>query len=300
MKWLAALCFGLAIAVGAGSVALRANRAEAPPVPIQGGAYHPVRLALGGTYFVEATYWQTGSGVDLFYACGDFQTCIVRNFQRRSTAADGHLVFAARCRFNYVFSDRGVTYLVCNDSRPGDGDIYLYASTDLVHWAIQNDGHPIAARRPGTNWAHIWNVAIQPVGNRWFMLAETSDTLDGMNLSISWADPAVSMDFTGDEGPTVIQNAGNPQLLYQSGELVALHGKYETVNGKSGNWYVTMSTALPSRPTVWSMRPDRLRIAERGIDVADPTYMERNGVGRLAVSYDQKEVVELVGPPIAP
>jgi hypothetical protein len=41
---------------------------------------------------------------------------------------------------------------------------------------------------------------------------------------------------------------------------------------------------------------DRLLIGEKNIDVYDPAYIEVNGQRRIAVSYDQNNVLELVGP----
>ncbi len=307
MKKLAAVALTLSLALtgcGGGSVgpavASTSNSSAAAGVPIQSGAYKESSLLFGGEPVVESTYWPTASGTDVFFGCANNQTCIAQDLQPTSTEANAPLVIPQTCRFNYVFAYSGVTYLVCNDSQPSDGDIYLYASTDLTHWTIQNGGNPIVTRQPGTNWAHVWNVAIQPVGSRWYMLAETSSTLNGMGLSIAWADPANSMDFTPNEGPTVIQNAGNPQLLYSSGELIALHGMYPMVNGKPGNWYVTESTASPSNLTNWTTRPDKLLVQEPGVDVADPTYVQANGVGYLAVSYAQKEVLQLSGPALLP
>ncbi|MNY07456.1 hypothetical protein D3C86_1402600 [compost metagenome] len=269
-----------------------------PTYPIRAGAYQ----LLGGPIFnanvvVEASYYAIGQSFGLFFGCAATQTCLIPDFAATPQQSAGKLVFPDRCRFPYVFAYQGATYLACNNSDPGDGDIYLHRSTDLVTWAIQNNGQPILRRQPGTPWAHIWNVAILPVGNRWHMLAESHATLDHMDIAYAWADPTVSLDFTPNQGPVVIPNGGNPEMFFRDGKMVAIHGLFRD-RGAADPWYTTMSIADPASPTAWTIRRDKLMIEQPGIDICDPTYIEVNGQGRIAVSYDQNKVLELVGPPL--
>jgi len=267
--------------------------------PIQAGAYKSIGSIFGGAGVVETSYYPNGKSYGLFFGCANNQTCFIPDFVATPQQSANKLVFTETCRFPSVFAYEGATYLVCGNNQPGDGDIYLYRSIDLVHWVIQNHGKPILRRRPGTRWAHVWNVAILPIGTRWHMLAESSATLSRMDIAYAWADSAVSMDFTPHEGPVVIPNGGNPEMFLKDGKMVAVHGLFHDRNA-TDPWYVTMSTADPARPLSWTIHRDKLLIQQPGIDVADPTYMERDGQAHIAVSYDQNKVLQLVGPPISP
>jgi hypothetical protein len=254
-----------------------------------------------GSHVVEATYYPNGAGsYSLFFQCADNKTCRIADYAATPQNEAAVPVMDSICRFPFVFQDQGSHFLLCGHD-PGDTDIYLYRSTDLVTWTIQNSGNPIVRRVPGTQWQHIWNVAILPVNGRWHMLAETAPNLQRgyMDLAYAWVDPAVSLDFTPNEGPVVVPYGGNPEMLFKGGKLVALHGMQD------GPWpqnhiYTTMSTADPANPTAWTTHRDKLLIGQPGIDVCDPTYIEINGQALIAVSYDQNKVVELKGPVLNP
>ena len=265
--------------------------------PLQAGAYKSLGAIFNANVVVEASYYQNGKSYGLFFGCASAQTCLITDFVATPQQAAGKLVFSANCRFPYVFSYDGATFLACGSNQPADGDIYLYRTTDMVNWTIQNNGQPILRRQPGTKWAHVWNVAILPVGNRWHMLAESNDTLDHMSIAYAWADPAVSMDFTPNQGPVVIPNGGNPEMFLKDGKMVAVHGLFRD-RSATDPWYTTMSIADPASPMSWTVRRDKLLIEQPGIDICDPTYIEVNGQARIAVSYDQNKVLELVGPPL--
>lgn len=273
--------------------------AVATALPIQSGQFSLLGPIFNGGGVAEATYYPNGSSYGLFFGCGDQKTCFIPDFVASPTQSPNRTTTADNCRFPYAFQDQGAHYLVCGNAQPGDGDVYLYCSTDLVTWTIQNGGQPIVRRTPGTHWAHIWNVAILPVAGRWHMLAESHSDTTRMDIAYAWADPAVSLDFTPNQGPVVIPNGGNPEMFLKNGKMVALHGLYHD-RSPTDPWYTTMSTADPASPTAWTIRRDKLLIEQPGIDVCDPTYIEVNGEALIAVSYDQTKVVQIRGPTLNP
>lgn len=271
----------------------------APALPIKAGGYESLGPLFGGGYVVEASYYPNPAGsYSLFFQCSDNKTCRIADFAATQENSAGKVAVDAICRFPSFFAYQGAHFMVCGN-QPGDGDIYLYRSADLETWAIQNGGQPILRRTPGTHWQHVWNVAILPVGNRWHMLAESHSDLSRMDIAYAWADPAVSLDFTPNQGPVVIPNGGNPEMFLKNGKMVAVHGLYRD-RGPADAWYVTMSTADPSDPQSWTIHRDKLLIEQPGIDVCDPSYIEVDGQALIAVSYDQNKVVQLRGPVLAP
>jgi hypothetical protein len=270
------------------------------PLPIQAGAYTMLGPIFGGAgEVVEAQYYPIAAGYSLFYGCEATKTCLVPDFAATPHIAASVPTVPNNCRFPYAFKDVD-HFLVCLDT--ADGNLYLWRSTDLRTWTIQNDGQPILRPTPGTQWERIWNIAILPVAGRWHMLAETAPHVHargGMDLAYAWIDPAVSLDFTPNQGPVVIPNGGNPELFFKNGKMVALHGLYHD-RSRADPWYTTMSTADPAAPLAWTVRRDKLLIEQAGIDVCDPSYIELDGHALIAVSYAQNKVVQLRGPMLAP
>lgn len=275
---------------------------SAPALPIKAGSYESLGPLFGGGHVVEASYYPNPAGsYSLFFQCADNKTCRIADFVDTQENSAGKVTVDTICRFPSFFADQGAHYMVCGN-QPGDGDIYLYRSSDLETWAIQNGGQPIVRRTPGTQWERIWNVAILPVGGRWHMLAETAPAVHprgGMDIAYAWSDPAVSLDFTPNQGPVVIANAGNPEMFYKNGKMVAVHGMYHD-RSLTDPWYTTMSTADPASPQAWTVHRDKLMIEQPGIDVCDPSYIEVDGKGLIAVSYDQNKVLQLRGPVLNP
>lgn len=305
MRKLVALCLtALLTSCGGGGGGPEASptpvASSAPSaLPIKAGQFSMLGPIFNSSVVVESSYYPSGGSYSLFYGCAANQTCRIADFAATPQQSAGRLVIPDTCRFHYVFAYQGASFLACGNNQPADGDIYLYRSTDLTTWTIQNNGQPILRRTPGTPWAHVWNVAILPVGTRWHMLAESHSELAGMDIAYAWADPAVSMDFTPNQGPVVIPNGGNPEMFMKNGKLVAIHGLYHD-RSPIDPWYVTMSTADPAKPTAWTIHRDQLLVEEPGIDVCDPSYIEVGGQALLAVSYDQNKVVELRGPALNP
>ncbi len=265
-------------------------------LPIQASGYTMLGQIFNGAGVVEAQYYPFANSYGLYFGCGDEHTCFIPDFVATPQQSAGRRTVPNTCRFPYAFYDRG-HFLVCVDT--WDWNVYLWRSDDTITWRIENNAQPILHRQPGTNWAHVWNVAILPVNGRWHMLAETSATTDRMDLSYAWIDPHLGLDFTPNLGPIVIPNGGNPDLHLKNGKMVALHGMYHD-RSPTDPWYTTMSTADPATPTAWTTRRDKLMIEQPGVDVCDPTYIEVGGEALIAVSYDQRMVVQLRGPVLVP
>lgn len=288
-RFLVLLVFFLSACGGGGgdSSPPQQTSAPVPSYPLKSGQFSQVGPLLGAKWLVEASYHLSPN--TLFVGCADDKTCVM------TSRADPNppLALSDACRFQYPFSAQGAHFLACHRG----GDIYLYRSSDLTTWVVQNNGVPILRRTPGTHWANVWNVAILPVGDRWHMLAESSATQDRMDIAYAWVDPSVSLDFTPNQGPVVIRNGGNPEMFLKNGAMYAVHGMYRD-RSPTDPWYVTLSTASPTSPLSWTVHRDRLLIEQPGIDVCDPSYIEVDGKGLLLVSYDQNKVLEMSGPPL--
>ena len=79
---------------------------------------------------------------------------------------------------------------------------------------------------------------------------------------------------------------------------MALHGMLYD-RSPADAWYTTLSTADLAFPLVWTVRRDKLMIEQPGIHVCDPSYIEVNGHGLLTVSYNQNQVIQLIGPALS-
>lgn len=300
------------LSVGAWHVGPVNSSTEATPTPapsnapplvdfaLQSGDFKLVEAALGGgSYVVEAHFTPQPGGYSLFHQCEFNKVCRIQRADLSTAASKSSLpIMAGACRFPYFFQHDEIYYLTCGKTDVS-ADMYLYSSKDQENWVPANGGKPIVRQVPGTNWANIWNVAILPVGNRWHMLAETSLTLDRMDLAYSYVDFGPDIDFTPNQSGVVIPNGGNPELMIKNGVLIALHGLYHD-RSPTDAWYVTMSTASPENPLAWTVHRDKLMIEQSGVHVADPTYVEHDGHGVLAVSYNQNRVLVLRGPVITP
>lgn len=294
---LAALAFSC---ISAHAHASNSSHPQLVDFSLQSGPYKISEAVLGGgSYVVEVHLVKNGDGYDLFHQCEINKVCLIKDAQiSTSPQKSSAPIMKESCRFPYFFTYENIFYLTCGKSE-GSDDMYLYSSKDQKNWLPANGGEPIVKQSPGTNWGHIWNVAILPVGNRWHMLAETSISLDRMDIAYSYVDFGEKMDFTPNQSGVVIKNGGNPELIMKEGKMIALHGLYHD-RGPEDAWYITMSTASPERPLEWTTRRDKLLIEQKGIHIADPTYIELNGKGILGISYNQNRVLMLEGPPIEP
>jgi hypothetical protein len=304
-KLLAVSCLLVLAACGGGgsasepevvTVATAAVASSSPTLPVSAPGYTMQGPIFNGAGVVEAQFYPFAGSYGLYFGCADERTCFIPNFPATPQQSAGRRAVPNTCRFAYAFYDKG-HFLLCIDT--WDSNLYLWRSHDTVTWWIENGGQAILKRQPGTNWAHVWNVAILPVNGRWHMLAETSATTDRMDISYAWIDPWKGLDFTPNLGPVVIPNGGNPEMFLKNGKMVAVHGMYHD-RSPTDPWYTTMSTADPADPTQWTVRRDKLMIEQPGIDVCDPSYIEVNGEGLIAVSYDQNKVVQLRGPVLEP
>lgn len=194
--------------------------------------------------------------------------------------------------FPFIMLDNNKYYLFGLNS--SNGKIYLWNSTDKIHWQKMNNNNPVLSNssNPDDNNFLLFNPAVSNVDGTWHMLIEMKNySQAGTEQGIGYTYSNINdMNWTTHlSGTKVISYAGNPDLFYISNKsaLMTLHGKITNGVWDIRSSYAILGTDLTKSSSWLENKGFAKSSLASSIHITDPslTITNYNKNYNIAISY---------------
>lgn len=196
-------------------------------------------------------------------------------------------------------------------TRDSDGHVYLYSSTNLVAWSVENSSNPILTK--GGQLTNIFNPTLAIDGtNKYYLGVEySSTTADDFKVALTYAQSPTWSQFQSNINPYVpiiqptskYRRYGNPDLKwsYRDQALRLITGAVAMNTVTTYDWrvaaYYCTNMAAVTDPASWSRVPT-WEIYTSSVQVSDPSLDETDGTLdaqiELTNCYAQRDTVGAV------